>query len=99
MLKEIKYNRSYGKLINILRECTKRTNVNRGIDFYYINDFEVSQITYYVQHKSKVISIYYSNFEFNDITFGLSKRDIFNIINDKFNENDYKIVIKDDKTN
>ena len=97
MIRTIKYNRSCDKLINILSECTIHTNAYLEIDHYYIKGdcyFHPARL-YYIAHKSKKLFIYYYNFEFNKLTFGLSQRDIINIINDKFNENNYKLIIKE----
>ena len=83
MIKEIKYNRMYNKLDEILNQCwTVNDNDNHCV---YIISGSDTLYTMFSLENNKVYSILYYNFIKHGMCKDLTHDDVVNYINNKFN--------------
>ena len=88
MIKEIKYNRTFSMLLNILNMCTSAYITDNTYYFYIINGMK--QMLFYVQDDGEVVfSSNNPNFfdSYSDIfcvDLGLSDKEVKDFINERF---------------
>ena len=91
MVKEIKKKRIMQLFRIYLQEEIYIEHVTDDVTLYYINSFGFIGNMFYTYDDKKELCVYNKRIGKLDVSDGLTKREIYNIIKDTFNLKNYKI--------